>query len=56
MPLVQQGECDAGVAVYVNRLSDYLFTAARWAGHQAGEEEVPYKKATGKRGKADDEG
>lgn len=29
--LVRRGECDAGVAVYLNRLSDYFFVAARFA-------------------------
>lgn len=29
-PLTTGGHCDRGVAVYLNRLSDYLFTAARY--------------------------
>lgn len=31
VPLVQQGSVSADVGVYMNRLSDYLFTAARMA-------------------------
>ena len=48
LPLAQSGECDASVAVYVNRLSDYLFVAARWAGHATGCAETAYKKARSK--------
>lgn len=31
--------------IYVNRLSDYLFTAARFTALAAGEEETVYQKA-----------
>ena len=31
VPLVQAGVCDPTALKYVNRLSDYFFTAARWA-------------------------
>ena len=43
--LVRERELDAGVAVYLNRLSDYLFMAARAASRAAGGEETVYKKA-----------
>jgi cob(I)alamin adenosyltransferase len=31
VPLVQQGSVSSDVGIYLNRLSDYLFTAARLA-------------------------
>lgn len=43
--LVQDGAADAVVAVYLNRLSDYLFTAARIASRKAEQPETVYKKA-----------
>lgn len=35
---------DTQVCVYLNRLSDYFFTAARWAAHDAGADEVCYAR------------
>jgi len=32
------------VLVYLNRLGDYLFVAARHANHQAGASEIPWNK------------
>ena len=32
-----------GVIVYLNRLSDYLFVAARWANHVLGREDVLWR-------------
>ena len=32
----------AGVVVYLNRLSDWLFTAARWANKKSGRPETPW--------------
>jgi len=45
VPLVLKGECDASVGKYVNRLSDYLFVAARWAAMRTEHVELVYKKA-----------
>ncbi|KAL3148408.1 hypothetical protein ABBQ38_013863 [Trebouxia sp. C0009 RCD-2024] len=41
---VSQGACDASVAVYLNRLSDYLFTVARVASRKAQKPETTYQK------------
>jgi hypothetical protein len=45
--LVSEGRLAADVAVYVNRLSDYLFVAARYAAMRAGADEAVYKKSRG---------
>ena len=45
VPLVREAECEAAVAVYLNRLSDYLFVAARFAARRIGEEDAVYQKA-----------
>eukprot|EP00877_Chromochloris_zofingiensis_P006750 jgi/Chrzof1/2328/Cz11g11050.t1 len=44
VPLVRDEVVDAQVAIYLNRLSDYLFTAARLAAQKEGKQEVIYKK------------
>ncbi|OBS71364.1 hypothetical protein A6R68_00061, partial [Neotoma lepida] len=44
VPLVQMGETDANVAKFLNRLSDYLFTLARYAAMKEGSQEKIYKK------------
>lgn len=44
VPLTREANVDEQVAVYLNRLSDYLFTAARFVAAQHGEPEVIYKK------------
>ncbi|XP_004709704.1 corrinoid adenosyltransferase isoform X1 [Echinops telfairi] len=44
VPLVQMGETDANVAKFLNRLSDYLFTLARYAALQEGIQEKIYQK------------
>ncbi|XP_069353007.1 corrinoid adenosyltransferase MMAB isoform X2 [Eulemur rufifrons] len=45
VPLVQMGETDANVAKFLNRLSDYLFTLARYAAMKEGNPEKIYKKS-----------
>ncbi|KAI7885980.1 hypothetical protein K492DRAFT_233715 [Lichtheimia hyalospora FSU 10163] len=42
-PLAREHLCDDTVAIYLNRLSDYLFTAARYAAMKQGKPEVIYK-------------
>ena len=42
--LSSQGEIDPLIIKYVNRLSDFLFVAARWACLQQGEPEVFWEK------------
>ena len=44
VPLVAEGEVEAAVQKYLNRLSDYLFTAARFACMKEGKEETVYQK------------
>ncbi|XP_044514788.1 corrinoid adenosyltransferase [Gracilinanus agilis] len=44
VPLVQAGQTDASVARYLNRLSDYLFTLARYAAMKEGKEEKIYRR------------
>lgn len=43
-PLVREGQLDGGVLAFLNRLSDFLFQAARWAALKEGKEETVYKK------------
>lgn len=45
VPLVRAKAVESNVGQYLNRLSDYLFTAARVASRAAGADEVVYKKA-----------
>jgi len=46
VPLASGGQTEREVAVYLNRLSDYLFTAARYAAHKSGQPEVVYKRSS----------
>lgn len=43
-PVVRLGETDPEVAKYLNRLSDYLFTVARYAAIKEGNGETIYKR------------
>jgi cob(I)alamin adenosyltransferase len=43
-PLVEENNLDSVVAVYVNRLSDFLFVLARYASFKENKPEVVYKK------------
>ncbi|KAM9360816.1 corrinoid adenosyltransferase MMAB [Symphorus nematophorus] len=43
-PIVRSGEADPEVAKFLNRLSDYLFTLARYAAMKEGNEEKIYKR------------
>jgi cob(I)alamin adenosyltransferase len=44
IPLVDKGVCDPNALKYLNRLSDFLFSAARWANWKRGSEEVQYRR------------
>ncbi|KAK3242903.1 hypothetical protein CYMTET_47426 [Cymbomonas tetramitiformis] len=44
VPLVRSGAVEPSVGIYLNRLSDYLFTAARYAAYKQSIPEVSYKK------------
>ena len=42
VPLMRAGKVDLAVIVFLNRLSDLLFTMARVANHRAGVKDVPW--------------
>lgn len=44
LPLVDEGVCDPNAMRYLNRLSDFLFTAARWSNFCEGRDEVQYSR------------
>lgn len=41
--LAEKEKLPEGISAYVNRLSDHLFTAARWANAQEGKAETPWR-------------
>jgi cob(I)alamin adenosyltransferase len=43
VPLMRSGHIGPEVVVYLNRLSDLLFTMARYANHTAGVKDVPWQ-------------
>ena len=45
VPLIRRGDCVESVGVYLNRLSDFLYTAARFVAMRQGKAETAYKKA-----------
>ncbi|ESO08846.1 hypothetical protein HELRODRAFT_109895 [Helobdella robusta] len=47
VPLVANGEMETEPAVFVNRLSDFLFAAARYCSYKDGVPEAIYKRTTG---------
>ncbi len=44
VPLVRENEVSETVGRFLNRLSDFCFTAARYAAHFEGKEDVVYRK------------
>jgi len=44
--LVHNGVCDPRALHYLNRLSDFFFTLARWVNHVGKVEEIQYRKPT----------
>lgn len=45
--LVNERSADPAVSVFLNRLSDFFFVAARYAAMREGKAEVAYKKGFG---------
>ena len=43
--LVDAGVCDPNAMRYLNRLSDFFFTAARYVNYKNGNEEIQYRRA-----------
>jgi ATP:cob(I)alamin adenosyltransferase len=44
--LVQDSACSPVVLRYLNRLSDFLFAAARWSNYREGHEEIRYQRSS----------
>jgi len=47
--LVRMKTVDPAVAIYLNRLSDFLFATTRFAAMKADKEEITYKKSEGRK-------
>jgi len=47
VPLVHDGTASESTQKYLNRLSDFLFTAARFCAMKEGKDEKIYRKITG---------
>ncbi|CAD7701680.1 unnamed protein product [Ostreobium quekettii] len=45
VPLIDSSDVEDSVGKFLNRLSDYLFTAARWMAMKSGHPEKVYKKS-----------
>lgn len=45
VPLIARADVEGSVGVFLNRLSDYLFTSARWMALKSGHSEKVYKKS-----------
>ncbi|KAH9253320.1 ATP:cob(I)alamin adenosyltransferase [Batrachochytrium salamandrivorans] len=43
-PLIREDQVDPAVGKYLNRLSDFLFTTARFMAHSEGKTQKPYQK------------
>eukprot|EP01112_Ceratiomyxa_fruticulosa_P004034 TRINITY_DN1437_c0_g3_i4.p1 TRINITY_DN1437_c0_g3~~TRINITY_DN1437_c0_g3_i4.p1 ORF type:complete len:137 (+),score=18.27 TRINITY_DN1437_c0_g3_i4:429-839(+) len=48
VPLFLRGDIQEGITAYINRLSDFLFVAARFATMSEGKVESAYQKGKGK--------
>lgn len=44
VPLIEQGVCDPNAFKYLNRLSDFFFTAARWVNYKLEQDEIQYRR------------
>ena len=44
IPLIRENLSQPSAGIYLNRLSDFLFTAARFAAKKEGKTEIIYKK------------
>lgn len=45
VPLIEHGVCDPNAFKYLNRLSDFFFTAARWVNYKLEQDEIQYRRS-----------